>query len=288
MSAIYKKELKSYFRSMSAYLFLALYLAASGIYFGILCLAYGYTDFSQYVINNVVILYIVIVPILTMRLFAEEKKQGTDQLLLTAPIRVSSIVLGKYLASLTLLFGTVIINLLEAGILSAFASLSWKTIGTGILGYFLLGAALIAMGMFLSSLTESQMIAAAGSFGAVLLCMLLPNISSVLPERARYAMITVIILAVLVAVLFWYETKKAAAGVAVFVVEAAALAVTWVLKSSLFDNGLSKIISWISVLDRFTDFSSGILNVSSVAFYISFAAVFVILTMWIIEKRRWN
>ena len=103
MKAIYLKEMRSYFHSLAAYIYFALFIAATGVYFSVICMSYGYTDYAQYVFSNSTILYIVIVPILTMRLFAEEKKQRTDQLLYTSPIRSGSIVFGKYLASVTLL-----------------------------------------------------------------------------------------------------------------------------------------------------------------------------------------
>ena len=143
MKAIYLKEMRSYFHSLAAYIYFALFIAATGVYFSVICMSYGYTDYSQYVFSNSTILYIVIVPILTMRLFAEEKKQRTDQLLYTSPIRPGSIVLGKYLASVTLLAMSMLVSLIEAGVLSMFGSVSWKTVLTGCLGYFLLGACLI-------------------------------------------------------------------------------------------------------------------------------------------------
>ena len=166
MKAIYLKEMRSYFHSLAAYIYFALFIAATGVYFSVICMSYGYTDYSQYVFSNSTILYIVIVPILTMRLFAEEKKQRTDQLLYTSPIRPGSIVLGKYLASVTLLAMSMLVSLIEAGVLSMFGSVSWKTVLTGCLGYFLLGACLMAVGMFVSSITDNQMIAAALSFAA--------------------------------------------------------------------------------------------------------------------------
>ena len=194
MKAIYLKEMRSYFHSLAAYIYFALFIAATGVYFSVICMSYGYTDYAQYVFSNSTILYIVIVPILTMRLFAEEKKQRTDQLLYTSPIRSGSIVFGKYLASVTLLaipristtIATKIPMRIKAGVLSMFGNVNWKTVLTGCLGYFLLGACLMAVGMFVSSLTDNQMIAAALSFAVVLFCMLLPNISNVVPGRARY------------------------------------------------------------------------------------------------------
>jgi ABC-2 type transport system permease protein len=288
MRAVYKKEMRSYFHSVAAYIFLALFLAASGIYFSVICMGYGYTDYAAYIYSNITILYIVIVPILTMRLMAEEKKQKTDQLLLTSPVRVSGIVVGKYLAVLTLLLGTVIISVCQAAVLSLYGTVNWKTVLTGSLGYFLLGACLLAIGLFISALTENQVISAALSFGVVLLCMLLPNISSQLPERARYAYVVCGLAALLLGWFFWKETKNIVAGVAATVVSGAVVGILAYAKADLFDNGLSKIVDWFSVVDRFYDFCSGVLNASSIIYYISFSAVFVYLTIWVTEKRRWS
>lgn len=288
MRAIYKKEMRSYFHSVAAYIFLALFLAASGIYFSVICMGYGYTDYSAYIFSNITILYIVIVPILTMRLLAEEKKQKTDQILLTAPVRVSSIVLGKYLAVLTLLLAAVAISFCQAGVLSFYGTVNWKTVLTGGLGYFLLGACLLAIGLFISALTDNQVISAALSFGAVLLCMLLPNISGQVPERARYTYLLCGIVVFALAAFFYTQSKSLLAGGVILFGGGGAVIAASVLKPELFDNGLSKIIDWFSVTDRFTDFCSGVLNASSVVYYVSFSAVFVFLTIWVTEKRRWS
>ena len=288
MRAIYIKEMKSYFHSLSAYLFLALFLAISGVYLSVICMSYGYTDYAANIYSSITIIFIIIVPILTMRLMAEERKQKTDQLLLTSPVRVTGIVVGKYLAVLTLLLGAVIITFIQAGILSMYGDVNWKTVLTGGLGYFLVGACLLAIGLFISSITESQMIAAGISFGVVLLCMLLPNLSDIVPGRARYTYIVCAAAIILLVWFFFEQTKSWKAGVVTAVIGAAVLGLFAWLRPGLFDNGLSKIIDWFSVMDRFNDFCSGILNASSVIYYLSFIAVFIFLSIQTIEKRRWN
>lgn len=288
MRAIYIKEMKSYFHSLSAYLFLALFLAISGVYFSVICMSYGYTDYAANIYSNITIIFIIIVPILTMRLMAEERKQKTDQLLLTSPVRVTGIILGKYLAVLTLLLGAVVITFLQAAVLSMYGDVNWLTVLTGGLGYFLVGASLLAIGLFISSITESQMIAAGISFGVVLLCMLLPNLSDIVPGRARYTYIVCGIVIVLLAWFFYEETKSWKAGVITMVLGAAVLGLFAWRTPELFDNGLSKIIDWFSIMDRFNDFCSGILNASSIIYYLSFIAVFIFLSIQTIEKHRWN
>ena len=288
MKAVYLKEMRSYFHSVSAYLFLALFLAVTGVYFSVICMSYGYTDYAANIYPNITIIFIVIVPILTMRLMAEERRQKTDQLLLTSPIRVSGIILGKYLAVLTLMAAAVLITFCQAAVLSMYGDVSWKTVLTGGIGYFLLGASLLAIGLFISSITDSQMIAAGVSFGVVLICMLLPNLSSIVPDRARYTYVVCSIVIVLLAWFFFEQTKSWKAGLLTAVIGAAVVGGAAFLKPELFDNGLSKIIDWFSVVDRFNDFCSGILNASSIVYYLSFIAVFLFLFLQTMEKRRWN
>ena len=296
MKAIYLKEMRSYFHSLAAYIYFALFIAATGVYFSVICMSYGYTDYAQYVFSNSTILYIVIVPILTILVWVGTERwawpslipQKTDQLLYTSPIRSGSIVFGKYLASVTLLAISMLVSIIEAGVLSMFGNVNWKTVLTGCLGYFLLGACLMAVGMFVSSLTDNQMIAAALSFAVVLFCMLLPNISNVVPGRARYTYIVCVLAVILIAWFFYDETKNVKITAGVGVAGIVIIAILSKVKPALFDNGLSKIIDWFSVLDRFNDFCSGILNASSIVYYVSFIAVFLFLTMQGIEKRRWN
>ena len=286
MGAIYKKEMRSAFHSLAAYLYLALYTAASGIYFSIICLSYGYTDYSRYVFGNITILYIVIVPILTMRLFAEERKQRTEQLLYSAPIRTRDIVLGKYLSVLTLLSLSILISLAEAAVLSSFGPVNWNTILTGCLGYFLLGACLLAVGEFLSSLTDNQMVAAAMSFGFVLLCMLLPNIVDFVPSRPRYTFIVCALAALGLGLFVYDRTKDKKTGAAFGLAGLFLAIIPGLINKELYQDGLARILTWISVTDRFEDFISGILNGSSIVYYISFAVLFLFLTVQHLERRR--
>lgn len=288
MRAIYKKEMQSYFHSMSAYVFLALFLALSGIYFTVICMAYGYMDYAANIYPNITILYIVIVPVLTMRLLAEERKRKTDQLLLTAPVRVTDIVLGKYLAVLTLLLAVVLVTFCQAGLLSLYGTVNWKTVLTGGMGYFLLGASFLAIGLFVSAMTESQMLSAAVSFGTVLFCMLLPNLSGMVPERARYTYVLCAMVILALSSFFYVQTKSRKTALLILAAGAGMAGVAAVLKPEFFDNGLSRVINWFSILDRFNDFCSGVLNISSIVYYLSFIAVFLFLTVQVMERRRWN
>lgn len=287
MLAVYEKELKSYFHSMIAYLFLALFWAAAGVYFTVYCLAGGVMDFGQYVLSSITILFIIVVPVLTMRLMADEKKQKTDQLFLTAPVRVSSVILGKYLAVLTL-FGIGLLGVFGYSIiLSFFGDMVWRTNITAFIGFFLMGACFLAIGTFISCCTESQVASAAISFGVVLFCFLLPNIVSLAPGRARYTFIIGAAAVICLAAFFYHDTRSLAIGGGAGAVGIIALAAAWFVKPALFDDGLSKVVDWISILDRYDNFINGIFDGSSIIYYISFIGVFLYLSIQTIEKKRW-
>jgi len=163
MKAILKREIQSYFVSPIAYIVLAIFYALGGTAFNETLRA-NMADLSG-VFGWLVSVAIFMVPIITMRLFSEEKKQKTDQALFTAPVNLISIVIGKFLAALSLFFLCIIITLFYAFVISGFTWVDWSVIIGNFFGLFLLGAALISAGMFFSALTESQVIAAMAGFG---------------------------------------------------------------------------------------------------------------------------
>ena len=164
MLAIYKKELRSYFHSFVGPLFIGVTLFLFGIYFTAYDLFMGY-PYIGYALSAVIFLFFFSVPVLSMRILAEERKQKTDQFLLTAPVRVWDIVLGKFYALATLLLIPVAIISIYPLVLSAFGEISFAETYLALGAFFLYGLACIAIGEFVSSITESQMIAAIVSFG---------------------------------------------------------------------------------------------------------------------------
>mgnify|MGYP000128612250 CR=1 FL=1 len=183
MTAIYKKELKSYLTSMIGYLFMAFTLALFGLYFTAINLQQGYPEIG-YALQNSAFILLIAVPVLTMRVLSEEQKNKTDQLLLTAPVKISDIILGKYLALLTIYVIPVLIMCLYPLLLGIHGTVSYAVSYTSILGYFLLGAAYISVGVFVSSITESQVIAAVVGFVILFLCYVESGIANFFPEGA--------------------------------------------------------------------------------------------------------
>ncbi len=168
MKAIFERELRSYYTSVSGYVFVAFLLLFAGIYTMSVCLIGGYANF-EYVLGNMSFIFLLIVPVITMKTFAEERRQHTDQLLYALPIGMTRVVFGKYLALLAVFAVPMLIIALYPLVLSLYGTLSFRTILVTYIGFLLLGASLLAIGMFISSLTESQPLAAGGTFLILLL-----------------------------------------------------------------------------------------------------------------------
>lgn len=234
MVAIFKKELKNYFKTPIAYVFLAPFIFLASMQF-IAVLTYLNHASVDYILNYVNILCLFIVPVLTMQLLSEEKSKKTDQLLLTSPIGVWDIVLGKFFAAYSVFFIGCLITLVYPVIFSFIGSpIISETIGQYI-GFMLIWGTFIAVGLFISSCTESQVISAILTF---------------------------------VALFFLYQVDS------------------W---SVSITNELTKnIVGWFSIMSRYTDFQSGLLNLSNIVYYLSFIFVFLFLTKRNIENRRYK
>lgn len=181
MFAILKRELKAYFTSPLGYVFLAIFYAFSGLFFYIFSLSVGSTDISSVFLMMFIVL-MVFVPLLTMRLLSEDKKQKTDQLILTAPVSLLSIVMGKFLAAYAIFAIGVAVMPVYGFVMSTFATVSWLPIWGNTVGLLLLGGIFVSIGLFISSLTENQMIAAIGGFFINLMILLMNTLKSALPN----------------------------------------------------------------------------------------------------------
>lgn len=184
MRAVYKRELKSYMQSITGWLFIAVNLLFIGIYFTAFNLSMGY-PYISYAISSALFIFLIITPILTMKSLSEERKQKTDQLLLTSPTSIFRIVLGKYLAMVTIFLIPVIIVCIYPVILGTFGSVPYVENYIAILGYFLFGASCIAIGLFLSSVTENQIIAAVLTFALLFLSYLMSGITNLISSTGN-------------------------------------------------------------------------------------------------------
>jgi len=288
MIAIYKRELRSYFHSMIGYVFIAFLVAYTGIYFLAYNLNYGYPYFS-YVLSGIMFVYLVAIPILTMRCFAEDKKNRTDQMLLTAPVSLFKIVLGKYLAMATIMAIPCLIYLIFPLIIKAQGTAYILVDYLAILVFFLLGCVYIAIGMFISSLTESVIIAAIGTFGILLLTYLWSGILNFIPSAAWANAVAVAVLLSLVVLAVWNMTRNIVISGALELIVVAGTTITYVAKKSLFESLLSTFLGKLELTEVFSNIADNhLLDVSGIILYLSLIVLFFFLTMQMIQKRRWS
>lgn len=288
MWAIYKRELMSYFRSMIGCIFIAFLVAFTGIYFTAYNLTAGYPYFS-YTLSGSLIVFLVGIPLITMKSFSEERKNKTDQLLLTAPVSLTKLVLGKYMAMVTVVAIPNVIFCLFPLMIKMNGTAYLKVDYLSILVFFLLGCVYVSVGMFLSALTESQIIAYISTFGILLVLYLWNGIASFLPSAALSCMFGLIVIISLVILYIYQMTSNWLLSVALEVVNIIANVVVYLVKSSLFENLLTRLLGKLALADVFTGITeNNILDVSGIVLYLSIIAVFVYLTVQAIQKRRWS
>ena len=287
MTAIYKRELKSYLTSMVGYLFIFFVLVLTGIYFSAYQLSAAYPKFET-TLSAVTFVFLIGVPILTMRVLAEERKQKTDQLLLTAPVSVGNIVTGKYLALVTVYAIPILVLCTYPLIMSKFGTVDFGTAYTAILGFFLLGCANIAIGVFMSALTESQVIAAVLPFVLLFAFYMMNGISSFFSKTSMSTCVTFGLLILAAAIIVYTMIKNVLISAAVGVIGEVILVIVYLLKSSIFEGGIQKVLDIFNLSGHFDNFTNNIFDIKGIVYFLSVIAVCLFLTMQSILKRRWN
>lgn len=287
MLAIYKKELSNYFTSMIGYVFIAFFLVIISLYFMIYNLYFGLANF-EYSLNAVTFIFVLLVPLLTMRLMSEEKKQKTDQLLLTSPLSASSIVMGKYLAVLTIFIIVMATISTYPLIMSLYGDVPYASAYGSILGFALLGGAYLAMGLFISSMTDSQVVAAIISFIAFLFTVLMEGIAGIFPTDNKTAFSVFVVIVILICILVYRMMHNLTITIALGAIGIAGLVGIYLTKPTLLDGSLIKAFQWVSVVSRFDTFSAGILDISGIIYYLSIIFIFNFLSVQVIKKRRWS
>ena len=287
MTAVYKRELRSYLTSMTGYLFIFFILLLTGIYFSAYQLDIAYPKF-EYTLSAMTFVFLICVPILTMRTLAEERKQKTDQLLLTSPVSVGKIIMGKYLALVTVFAVPMAIICFYPLVMSKFGDISFGTAYTAVLGFFLLGCANLAIGVFISSLTESQVIAAVLTFVLLFAFFMMNGISSFFSEGSLSTCITFGLLILAVSIIIYSMIKNFMISALVCVIGEIALAAVYMINSSFFAGGIQKVLQIFNLSGHFDNFANGIFDINGIVYYLSVVAVCVFLTVQSIVKRRWN
>lgn len=288
MLAIYKRELRSYFQSMIGCVFVAFLVLFTGIYFTAYNLTAGYPYFS-YTLSGSLIVFIVGIPLITMRSFSEERKNKTDQLLLTAPVSLTKVVLGKYFAMATVVAVPNLIFCLFPLIIkmngTAYLKVDYISIGV----FFLLGCVYLAIGMFLSTLTESQIIAFVSTFGVLLLLYLWNGIVSFLPSSASGCMAGLLLILSVIILYIWQMTLNWVLSAILEAVCVIGCVTAYFVKPGLFENLLSDLLGKLAFADVFTGITRNhIVDLSGIVLYLSVITVFIFLTVQTIQKRRWS
>lgn len=287
MFAIYKKELRTYFNTMTGYAFLGFFILVTAFYFSFLNVISGNPMYSE-TLSYTVTMFLILIPILTMRLFAEEAKQKTDQLLYTSPVSITQIVAGKFLASFSLFFIGVAITGLFPFMLSRFGQIPTSEILGAMFGYLLMGGCLISIGIFISVLTDNQIIAAVATFAAMFFIFMVDGIAVSMPVNTASSVTFVCAFIMLIVFIIYNSTRNIYASVIIALLGFAAVAIAYFSNNLIFDGVIVKVLSWFSILSRFDNFYMGVFNISDVVYYITFSLAFLYFTVNVIEKRRWR
>ena len=288
MLAVFKRELRAYFTSSTGFIFMGFFLLLSGFFFAMTNLFPASPDYNS-VLGSITFIFLIVVPILTMRLMPDDKRQRTDQLLFTSPTSLTGIVLGKYFAAVSVFVLTLLITCIYPIILSFFGNLAtWEIVG-GYIGFLLLGSAFISIGLFISTLTENQVIAAVITFSALLFMWIIDWVAQGLPTDKTSGIIFAGIIVLALGAFVYFNTRNIYVGVATTLVGAIIIVLTYFLTDKYFFDGfIVRAFEWFSLLKRYEEFQIGILSLSPIAYYITFSAAFVFLTIRVLEKRRWS
>lgn len=287
MHAIFKKEMRTYFTTMTGYIFLGFFLLITAYFFAAINIVSGSASYTT-TLSSTLSMFLILIPIMTMRLFAEETRQKTDQLLFTSPISIVKIVFGKFFAAAGLFTIGVLITLIFPIILSFYGEIAWAETLGAFVGYLFLGYGLISVGVFVSVLTDNQIIAAVGTFAALFFILMMNGIASTLPVETSYSVAFVVVVVCIAAFIVYNSTRNAYAGGIIALLGCAAVAAVYILNPLIFDGAMVKILGWFSVLNRFQSFFMGVFSIGDLVYFITFSLAFLYLTINVIEKRRWR
>ena len=287
MRAIIGRELRSYYNSAIGYVFAAFILLFVGIYTMAINLK-SYVSNFEFSLGQMSFVYILAIPIITMRMIAEEKRQKTDQLLYSLPMGMTRVVLGKYFAALIVLAVPVAIICFYPLILSSYGKVNLLSAYGSIIAFFLLGASLISVGMFLSSVTESQVVAAVLSFIAMLINFFISQLANLVSASSMSSFIAMAVLVVVLSIIIRLLVKSGIFAVIFGLVCEIGLIVMFISSRSSFEGLFPTVMKGISMFDRFYSFINGVFDITSVVYFVMVSLVFVFLTIQSLEKRRWN
>ena len=287
MIAVFKHELRMYFRSLTAYVFGAFLLAFVGLGAMLYNIQAAVSNF-EFVLSFSSLGFVVIVPILTMRVIAEEKKQKTDQLLYSLPITTTQVILGKYLALLVMYLIPMVVICVYPLIFAQFGDVYLLTAYGSLFAFYLMGAALIAIGVFISSLTDNQGFAAGIGIAVILLNYYSVSLSEYVSSTAFGSVVALLVLALILGSVIHHLTGNENFAFGVCILCLAAIFISYMLNSSMFEGLLPSIMEKLSLFDRFSSFVNGVFDMTSVVYYLTVIVFFLFLSVQSLEKRRYN
>lgn len=287
MNAIFRHELRNYFHSLTAYVFGTFLLAVVGLGSMLYNLQAAVSNF-EFVLSFASIIFVVIVPVLTMRTMAEERRQRTDQLLYSLPITTTQVVLGKYLALLVVYLIPLAIISLYPLLFSRFGDVYLPTSYGSLFAFFLMGAALLAVGMFISSLTENQGFAAGIGIAVILLNYYSVSLAEYTSSTAMGSLIALYVIVLLLGVVIRNLTRNENLAYGVTFGLIAVLAVAYFFNSTAFEGLLPDIMTKLSLFRQFSSFVNGAFDLTAIVYYLSVMGFFLFLSVQSLEKRRYN
>ena len=287
MTAIFKREFKSCFTGMIGWVIAAVSLFFLGLYFTNRNLLYASSDFAS-VLYTMTMILLFLLPAISMRSFAEERKNKTDQLLLTSPVSIPAIVAGKFLAELAVFALPLAAAVVMPLLLQAFGTVSLVAAYSALLGYLLLGGACLAVGTWISALTENQILAYLATFGALLVAYLMIGIQTMFTTGNLLAFIVFMIVLLVASVLVGVICKRLAAGAVVFCAGAVVLFVLFQLRPAWLLTAFNAVLSALALFEPFKDIVGGMFSIPAIVYYLSVMGLFLFLTGQALARRRWN
>ena len=287
MTAIFKREFKSCFTGMIGWVIAAVSLFFLGLYFTNRNLLYASSDFAS-VLYTMTMILLFLLPAISMRSFAEERKNKTDQLLLTSPVSIPAIVAGKFLAELAVFALPLAAAVVMPLLLQAFGTVSLVAAYSALLGYLLLGGTCLAVGTWISALTENQILAYLATFGALLVAYLMNGIQTMFTTGNLLAFIVFMIVLLVASVLVGVICKRLAAGAGVFCAGAVVLFVLFQLRPAWLLTAFNAVLSALALFEPFKDIVGGMFSIPAIVYYLSVMGLFLFLTGQALARRRWN
>ena len=287
MTAIFKREFKSCFTGMIGWVIAAVSLFFLGLYYTNRNLLYASSDFAT-VLYTMTMILLFLLPAISMRSFAEERKNKTDQLLLTSPVGIPSIVAGKYLAEIAVFALPLAAAAIMPLILTAFGTVSLVAAYSALLGYLLLGAACLAVGTWISALTENQILAYLATFGALLVAYLMNGIQTMFTTGNLLAFVVFMVIVLVAAILVGVSCKRLTAGLTVFCIGAAAVFILFLARPAWLLTAFNAVLDALALFEPFKDIVGGMFSIPAIVYYLSVIGLFLFMTGQALERRRWN